>query len=1559
MPPPLQLLTTLEYLGPYDGADPPAKDTYFGLVLQAGSPNDAAGDPATVAVADGSLLQPWLWSSPAVEIRPWANGLAGAPLTVSLVPQGTVSAPLTASLESQFKHAITNADFAWPDSKPSMLKPGTTQYSWPTHLAQLGRYPYPIPHRLQLSYLVKVDPSQLALGTTYVGTVSFSTSVNGAPITFAPAGFAADPSGRVAITYTQAAIADVTALTQPLMFTSAVPASLPLKVTAEVTDWQAQLAARSADMFDLSNRLVRALRQELSAAKPVSPTLSSNVAQNFATYVTAVLAAQRDIVCYGCQRGPDGGSVLSRTLSLWSAGATVGSPADRDDFADRLHKFISALRATDATASDRFQQKWLMALVTSPDFKGSPLLPALPVAVDKIKPFTPSMAVKAGDVVSYQQQLFQCRQDRGQTPTPPVPVPPPPSSLPPATPGSAGAASDWKPLTLTLTVPTFVNLPTLSDRLLPVEQLQLQLTQVDVLSRILIAQWTAVTADWNATLPAALTGFLQPFLSRASAILSNLDVRGLLVRGNLQGTWEDIVKAPATRQQVRSNLKTQLTDSVAGRMPLLLADLPGKPACPFQADLIAKLNDWLAGNLSDVVPDDASSDAAAAAAPRATEGLSLALNDDALDDSTDTLRKNAGLIMLMRESGGVHPWRCLNLAYATLDDGSPVAPDLATTALAVPVPEHIQENLRRAIFTYNNQPLMAQSPAHNFSDKLVPEQGSERMVRFQHPSMTESLDAAANQWKKIPGLGFGRNYDFYIARSTNTGALPPELAGPGTPGHLKDLASVTVTPSITSVAYQRKSPINALRFGVRGETFQQISWPPIPQDVFPYAQELGVMPTASGPGDSRPLAMLTSYQTTPPVAAANSSFTLPVFKPTTDLLTWDRWMAGLDTGTGNTAIRQTRTLVWTAFHQQARQESTKTEVAIEDPAITLLAVSIAINSPGYTLQGTPVTKSWAPAPAIAPGSSLQPMPNPAPPLKLQFGTLAAGTVIQVTDNGTDGWTIQLPPGAVISVTITPGVDPKSAAFFTGGVLPVVPSYTLVAEAADSSLPTQSDLQNALKIVPPNVPGASLVNFELALGTGKGAVAHGVNIRSADLRQQSWRWDGRPMPFFPASAMDTPVGMSNNPDLLAWELQTFLNRTASDSSVRSMARKPGGGYSFIAGEDRSTEQGATYYRAGVTVYNRYGSLVPAANRSRSTLNDDTASTPGSPGGWNRCFVHARVPAAYKPPKPAVKFIVPLTGAEDSAQAPGAGSALVVVQGPWYAIGGLVEALKVELTTADQTPNPSFQEAGPDPITYNGTQADLNKTYDFNGCLHPPVGHTFDSSDTNPLWVNSSFVLDPPHSGKAPAPAGTFARVQFRRVLRQQGTQTTDLKPLPGPLESDATDPVWIQFLPGRFSPFNAALDSVTLTVTNGTARLMQKGVPVELSTDSSVNNEHTLFALLLTEQVTDMVGRRGQERFLHVLLTRPPGSKEATWQAAGLEGNANYVGRILVIQRQIKTTNNKAPGVLTDEHMLWDEMFPPAASNRLQSVDAVSRIVAVSPPISAAISACTAQLTPGS
>jgi hypothetical protein len=1789
----IQILTTLEYLGKYGGVP------YFGLVLQTGV-GDMTGGTLDLATADvKNILEPWMWWDPATITKPtdvqppkiqlWqatppsiANPKAPDPKLIETeilaMPKAANGKPfyVDSSIIGQLDKDCSNAlpqtnnggsylDWSDPASKTNSVTrrdDGRKILPWPGHLAQVTRYPYPIPHLLNLSFFLKVKATKTAFDPDKVirplvpppgdpsavpyffVTVSFnavvSEKINGVAtdktVTYAPdtSNFPLAKDSRLviplnnALDRTDKSLA-ITTRTLPLPLVPAAQIVLAdsSDYTAETADWQAHFSSSVASTFDLSARLVDTVRQACDKSNGNNPdpdavSLRKAVADQFTGFVTAILTAQREIVAYGCQTGPNGKSLLDRLLDAW---VTESNDLKSRVFATSFSNVVKNRRQVDLSSPandvDPFDT-WLAWLKSIPAFTGSALLPPSPagsdspVAFDATKmtnykkgqtvirygvsfmalldspskpptdagswrcltPLLPiydsSKSYKAGDQVLYQEarskQAVYRAPDAGIAANQTLP-------------GQSG--SPWVPIS---PFKPEIDVAGLPDRLLAVEHLQLQFAQPDILTQILLAQWTSVFNPSSPTWTTTEKGQFQSFLNSASANLAVWDVRGLLLQchldGSPTGSWTTITKSTSTRSSLRAAIQNELDSRLVDG---LLKKLPSAPGTPpdFTDQLKRQVDSWLTPRLLLIVPDYVPSVVNARGTPpviqptRSAQGLSVMVGtldaNGMKSDSSDPLRSIAGYCVLMR-AVGAKDWRCLNagIPIASADPPKDATkptfaihypdekPDDLPEPVVIPLPLHNQDGLRRAILTYDNQPLMSSSPAHAFGAGLVPapkrdaDRNFDRMISFQHPSVTRELaksDASLERWK-IPGLAFKQSYEFLLGAVSNSGALPPELADPNNPGLFSFtslLKQKKLAVTISQISYLRTVPVGDLHFAsdyfnpqggkpksarfAGGVSFAKLNLPPIPADVQPRASEVYTSslapvpavngqkqpqpPVGSAPGKpSIPLIVLSPYTTDNQV----SEFDLWISKPTTDFLTWDRTQAAI------AGTHQARQWAWQLFNTNARNQNSNFDLSLEDPAIDSLTISV-INESNIPEKPEKVVGpiKWPDASIPDPASNSNALQSGREPILLKFVTdtnYGSIDLVSPPSGAPPVYTLKLPPGYLRKVSLTVNLKPGANKQFANGISSTPTPYDLLVETASSAFPQPTDLRNALSIQPP-VAAADPVTFTLVGQPGQAW----KQISRVDLQAQLWRWDGRPARSFPfdqvtpikyyggspavepSTPLPVPPAQQVTPPLLQWELETFATRTASDSTTRPMVRQDN---NFVANEDRGTELGATYYRAGVTAYNRYGSLVPPEARSAASLNS-FASIPGADGDWTRRFIPGRYtldgskPDSYKPPKPAIKYIVPLTSAYGGSQQ-AAASVLVVVQGPWFAIAGLAEDISVKIVDVDPKNHPdgnNWKEAGPDPIYYHSSSQPLPTSYDsydspFNPpdptkdpkkklLFHGPVGHTFDSSDTNSLWVSSSFVLDPPREhfqstppdGQEATQEGTFAQIQFARIIRAAGMVVADptvtppkhvqgtpalmpatQAPKASPaidIPSDYTDPVWVQFLPSRYLPLNTTQDFDTLVVEydrKSTVAIYDarndSSKPVTLThnlhPDPISNPSDYRFALLLTQEVPDLLGRRGQERFVDMLLQENfKNSATAAWNYTPKpEVNPNsLIARIVVIQRQINTSKNssvckdpKNPSCdVPDANHLWPELFPADPTQ-----DAISRIVAVSPPI---------------
>jgi hypothetical protein len=474
---PTQILTTLEYLGTFpDSATTTAH--HFGIAVQ------VAASGAAVTAAMESLYKPWTWQNPGITIWPVKPDLSlDQPLKlIQIVPRvvtnagtstptGPVDTAILAELNAQYSDAFTHSDFAWTDPQSptggaTLLTDGRRAYPWPAHLAQLSRYPFPIPHLLNLSYIVKVDvstPVVVSASQSYVAAVGFlTTPSSGVPVAYAPITTGATAlAGRYTISYANQA--DTIALSTAVTMPATPPGDRFVTAYAEPSDWQANFVAGVADLFDFSARFIRPVRSACDHDAPTSTegTFKAAIAADFGNYCNAIIYAQRDIVSYGANVGPNGSSLLSRLCDQWINEATSNQPARR------LYAkgFTAAVVAAQSKDSD---DAWLVLLKQNPELAGNALID-IPA---KASVYDPTAAYAIGTVVVFNGIGYTALKAL--------------AAGTPVTPGSNAAV--WSPVRrVTSVAPAHLN-----DKLLPLEHLQLRFTQNDLLSQLLLARWTAV-----------------------------------------------------------------------------------------------------------------------------------------------------------------------------------------------------------------------------------------------------------------------------------------------------------------------------------------------------------------------------------------------------------------------------------------------------------------------------------------------------------------------------------------------------------------------------------------------------------------------------------------------------------------------------------------------------------------------------------------------------------------------------------------------------------------------------------------------------------------------------------------------------------------------------------------------------------------------------------------------------------------------------------------------------------------------------------------------------------
>jgi hypothetical protein len=870
-------------------------------------------------------------------------------------------------------------------------------------------------------------------------------------------------------------------------------------------------------------------------------------------------------------------------------------------------------------------------------------------------------------------------------------------------------------------------------------------------------------------------------------------------------------------------------------------------------------------------------------------------------DEEDFARRIAGAGVLMRRKGGA--WRCLNMAAVherlevKMGEPLPGPGDSVVQQAVVPYRMQFINDVRQAFVSYNNHPIVARSRAEGLRGPLLlePDRHKAASSRLQYePALADKSDPKTD-WNFLPALAFGDEYEVLPFAIGNSGALPSLLAEKAKPISLvtsadfgtKLAADGSVSTLVKTFTYKRRVPVGLPRFAK--ETL-----PAIPETVVPLARDSGV-------GTDVALLLL--------VRDAGETFT--VLPPACDINTWDRWVGRAADDTE--AQRAKRRAVWAEVHRQLPSnplQKQERDVSIDDPAVEKLRFTL---STGGSVDVTPVPM------ANSGFASVQAQPVPVVCRRTASGTPAIAAA-------SGGVLITMPRGRFATLTIEPILHAGAIGRFE---VPVDAKLQIAVEAVSEALPTEEELWRALTVEPR--PGGKL---EVKLKKGSGAFEF---IKGVEVFRQLWRWDGRPIDPFPFDKL-TAAPLEENQDVRRWEAIAFADRRDSDALALPAAVNFAGAVTEakLHTEDRSSDPRAHYLRFAVRVRSRYAGIV---EKSVTSLFVDKADPDRlTVTQWKRGLILSR-PDEVK--KPKVKLVVPLTEADAGQKTPGL---LVVLNEPWFDVGGLAEQLRIEVARAVEPKDPpgpnatSFPEVGTDPIV---TEKGLDGAPELQTALRP-VGFTFDTDAEAPLFVRSSFLVDPPKlDGNVSDLSWVFARLRFRRVIAGKGIEAAGAPDL----VSEPTESHWVQFLPDARSYLvkgtNTSVGTAALTVARaGNLFRLQRGatpvvlLPAALDPQRPAQRLFDLW-LLVTQEIVDVVGRQKQEKYVGMYRWNEAGATVPIDGPESLSEGGRIVVRVVEVQQR--------PGDPMDlgDKKWWDRLFNPRGEH---DRDAAGRIVRISPPI---------------
>jgi hypothetical protein len=1185
----------------------------------------------------------------------------------------------------------------------------------------------------------------------------------------------------------------------------------------------------------------------------------------------------------------------------------------------------------------------------------------------------------------------------------------------------------------------------------------------DLLARVYVELWRkskAVPAPYTQA-PYAKDDWAQVLAAIPSCTASvsfrqhlALSLLGLFWRDLLKDSWADTADVVSTRfgpfvalffnGRYRLNGATALAPPPpdAGGQPLLPAVDAGSIG-PRQ-DVINAVAAWTAKNVAGFKPAVVSDKPKEAQAMRALattmpHGLSVQVgrpvglpkDRDPGVNPSDVLNHISGIGAFVRpKTTPTSKWRCLNIAKTAVINPDGAEKDPIPLAKGAPsfVPARVGyvNDLRQVLVTYNNAPLVGDSPLTQkgiTQGQLDGGSADQQNPLISHPY---ALGPAA----QIPGLRFGSEYEFAFFAVSNSGALPKGVgrkisANNYSPVDLVDLIKnqpeVPDAGVIVTVPYRRRVPIGQMRIFNMGESDiaepGKLKLPLIPDTVHPRARETGVKTDLMGLTPDQvtsdtPLLLLApkSMIDLNSNLQGRDSLTFEFGIPSTDRETWHRWVFA---PSDDPKVRQPRA-DWEAkflaeFYKRAhKQNGVNNRMNIDDPALlrsgegNFLALLEKLDSGRFT----PVKGSdgkvgiWLNAKQPAPDgmAAFQRRPLRAYCIADGMETVAAEQDPDPDRKGLQRLAVHVAKGGVYRLSIYNCIaqtDLESRFEFDaasgetvfahwkkgdlgitadGPAVYLVSPFQIMIEVATEELPANDLLFNRFAC------NYDPKEYALVAQATAANAAEFQHLYRMEVVRQVWRWKGREVPAHPA--LETAPALTTS----AWEALEIGEVAESDHIFYPMDQMrndrgekiPSFRYrEQLGGDNKQGDRRGLHYRFGVRAYSRYEGWLPDANAS--VLGSASAATAGplgvDPGTiWYPKFVPSRPKTPI--PAPKVRLIFPLTEGYEGSFA-GSPGMLLVLDEPWYEVGGLGEKLAVTMElTADPNNDPKdnkifYYEAGPDPIyapqpgdtvkalspqaadtkpsPLDPSHVDFGAKAEFpSERIRGPVGHTVKPGNVSPLFTASSFLI--------PAPAITgrqdlrwyFCKLKLQRLVQldKNGTQ----------LASGFTDPYWVQFLP-EFSVYDGLpdLSGVRVRMIDGTnAELIGRNNVRQIPRPTPTPGNSTLLYLLLTRRVFDIIGRPDQEVFVGIL-------KQAgeTWvgdEPALIGDTLQRVGnsiRARIVEVQIPTGKAaQAPPAKAKD--FWLKLFPEPAKDPAAMPEPDARIVRVSRPvesIGAAMAAC--------
>ena len=1133
------------------------------------------------------------------------------------------------------------------------------------------------------------------------------------------------------------------------------------------------------------------------------------------------------------------------------------------------------------------------------------------------------------------------------------------------------------------------------------------------LIELFIDEWdNSFKADSPAPAPAEVRNFLngerREIMRR---VLSGFQVRKRLLLGNVGIAWRSFAgrldQPAALRESVAEALNVYIMGRAGEDVPAnLYRRYRPRVAAPMTIppELLNFLKDFGRRFVEErILPKPEPRDNADGTAEALVLQLDAVTRRDAAaatsTDQDDEFRRLGGFGVLLKRLDGQRQWTCLNLANVLVKgESDPGVPG------AVPVPIRLQyrNGVRQVLVSYRNQPLVAESPAAEFSQaremRPVPReaQAGGQLEDASWPLLSFRNPYGADDTKpKLEELLYGKSYDAAVFLLGTAGNLPQELcrvvSGRKVPWlfNLPEALAFPAGAHVQRFAHKRLNEIGPVRLeppaasarsaAARDET-GRLNVPPIPPDVRPLARSIApaeATPLTPSPVGRTPLILLAPPEAPPPPQpaiappplwneAARRAFEFIARTPSVDIRIWEAWVGD---GSNPRFDLNGRIYVWGKYHEfndaaQGDDKRLVPDATIDDPAVAGLAFRLSRLYPVAPIAPrsgqVPITQTGGPN-----GTDLKFVQAPGVPVRVQsFLPARPGEETTLTvPGGAQRVDIMVKVGEVWRLEITPILSADARDKFHASLLDSVSKPTVLDIEVAAPLPTDNDsrqrLHNALTASHVFAGSRDLVQAHLR------PVEFRDLIHRVEVLVQRWRWDGRPVQYFPTDPrtgkveveLDPATGQTRpKPPVFAFPFQDvdpngelpdyrdgvlFGSRESSDylmaPSQVDFAASPTPTLALLYEKELTGSPGALYYRFGVRVFSRYAGLM----RRDSSLDSRQAAR-GQAERWRRLVVKSRYDRDV--PKPVVKLIVPLTQAASGRLTPGL---LVVLDEQWYldSMGGLAEVLVADVARSARPDlrEESRYEMGPDPIL------DMTEDPLFGSEITFPnpvgaIGYTFDTDTLAPLFHKAAFIMPPPVVTAADGGGGErdlsyhFLKLRFKRQLDPEGLAPVVEGRPPISRESPWTEPVWVQLLPAanrfrvRRGETETVADIATFRFDAEAAEFLdgegRKVVPLPAG-----GNDRLKLYVLLTRPVPDAFGREGQEAYIGLLDLE---------RLREVEVSIRRGARIRLVEVQYRVPQGKTLEELGD---IFELLFPsPEQSEQgLRPRDARARVTRVSPP----------------